>query len=203
MFKSWRNDKNKIKAVFKLQFQATQVPRLKKSAVMISLVPEDAGKRTVKLEKVAVQDGTCTWENPLYEIMKLIKETKTGKIKEKIYHFIVSTGSSKSGFLGEASIDFADFAAETEPLTVTLPLKFANSGAILHVSSLSLSKYISIYLSIYLSIATLKCSMHSHSHTKIKHFPKLESLQSELGLSDYQSLVMKKPAIVPHERIDC
>jgi len=25
MFKSWRNDKNKIKAVFKLQFQATQV----------------------------------------------------------------------------------------------------------------------------------------------------------------------------------
>ncbi|TXG70896.1 hypothetical protein EZV62_005831 [Acer yangbiense] len=134
MFKSWRNDKNKIKAVFKLQFQATQVPRLKKSAVMISLVPEDAGKPTVKLEKVAVQDGTCTWENPLYEIVKLIRETKTGKIKEKIYHFIVSTGSSKSGSLGEASIDFADFAAETEPLTVTLPLKFANSGAILHVT---------------------------------------------------------------------
>ncbi|KAK2653841.1 hypothetical protein Ddye_013697 [Dipteronia dyeriana] len=134
MFKSWRNDRTKIKAVFKLQFQATQVPRLKKSAVMISLVPEDAGKPTVKLEKVAVQDGTCTWENPLYEIVKLIRETKTGKIKEKIYHFIVSTGSSKSGFLGEASIDFADFAAETEPLTVTLPLKFANSGAILHVT---------------------------------------------------------------------
>ncbi|KAK4837231.1 hypothetical protein QYF36_003823 [Acer negundo] len=134
MFKSWRNDKNKIKAVFKLQFQATQVPRLKKSAVMISLVPEDAGKPTVKLEKVAVQDGTCTWENPLYEIVKLIRETKTGKIKEKIYHFIVSTGPSKSGSLGEASIDFADFAAETEPLTVTLPLKFANSGAILHVT---------------------------------------------------------------------
>jgi len=44
-------------------------------------------------------------------------------------------GSSKSGFLGESSIDFADFAAETEPLTVSLPLKFANSGAILHVST--------------------------------------------------------------------
>ncbi|QCD94838.1 hypothetical protein DEO72_LG5g2927 [Vigna unguiculata] len=40
--------------------------------------------------------------------------------------------STKSGFLGESSIDFADFAAETEPLTVSLPLKFANSGAILH-----------------------------------------------------------------------
>ena len=48
-------------------------------------------------------------------------------------------GSSKAGFLGEASIDFADFAAETEPLTVSLPLKFANSGAILHVSTFHLA----------------------------------------------------------------
>lgn len=45
-------------------------------------------------------------------------------------------GSSKSGYLGEAAIDFSDFAAVTEPLTVSLPLKFANSGAILHVSTL-------------------------------------------------------------------
>ncbi|XP_010521324.1 PREDICTED: myosin-7B [Tarenaya hassleriana] len=134
MFKSWRNDKNKIKAVFKLQFQATQVPKLKKSALMISLVPDDVGKATFKLEKSQVKDGTCSWENPIYVSVKLIKEPKTGIIREKIYHFVVATGSSKSGFLGEASIDFADFVAEAEPLTVSLPLKFANSGAVLHVT---------------------------------------------------------------------
>ena len=67
------------------------MPKLKKPAVMISLVPEDAGKSSVKLEKVPVQDGTCTWENPVYEPVKLIMENKTGKINEKIYHFIVST----------------------------------------------------------------------------------------------------------------
>ncbi|KAH7538008.1 hypothetical protein FEM48_Zijuj03G0153800 [Ziziphus jujuba var. spinosa] len=133
MFKSW-SKKNKIKAVFQLQFYATEVPKLKKPAVMISLVPEDVGKPTVKLQKVPVQDGTCTWENPVYESMKLTREPKTGKINEKLYHFIVSTGSSKSGYLGEAAIDFSDFAAVTEPLTVSLPLKFANSGAILHVT---------------------------------------------------------------------
>ncbi|PON66409.1 EEIG1/EHBP1 N-terminal domain containing protein [Trema orientale] len=133
MFKSW-SKKNKIKAAFKLQFHVTQVPKLKKSAVMISLVPEDAKKPSVKLEKVAVQDGTCTWENPVYEPVKLTMDSKTGKINEKLYHFIVSTGTSKSGYLGEASIDFSDFAAETEPLTVSLPLKFANSGAVLHVT---------------------------------------------------------------------
>ncbi|KAK7380301.1 hypothetical protein VNO78_32809 [Psophocarpus tetragonolobus] len=133
MFKS-RRKKNKIKAVFKLQFQATQVPKMKKPTLMVALVPDDVGKPTAKLEKVAVQDGTCLWENPIFESVKLVRDTKSGKLKEKIYHFVVSTGSSKSGFLGESSIDFADFAAETEPLTVSLPLKFANSGAILHVT---------------------------------------------------------------------
>lgn len=48
-------------------------------------------------------------------------------------------GSSKAGYLGEASIDFADIVAETEPLTVILPLKFANSGVVLHVSPLYFS----------------------------------------------------------------
>ncbi|ONI25292.1 hypothetical protein PRUPE_2G294200 [Prunus persica] len=133
MFKSW-SKKKKIKAIFQLQFQATQVPKLKKPALMLSLVPDDVGKPTVKLGKAAVQDGTCIWENPVYESVKLIEESKTGKLKEKIYHFIVSTGSSKAGYLGEASIDFADIVAETETLTVILPLKFANSGVVLHVT---------------------------------------------------------------------
>ncbi|OWM79532.1 hypothetical protein CDL15_Pgr022944 [Punica granatum] len=134
MFKSWKSDKSKIKAVFRLQFQATQVPKLKKPTLTVSLMPDNAGKPTVKLEKAVVQDGTCAWEHPVYETVKLIRESKTGKIHEKIYHFIVSAGSSKSGFLGEASIDFADFAEETKPVTLSLPLKFANSGAILHVT---------------------------------------------------------------------
>ncbi|ESW24281.1 hypothetical protein PHAVU_004G116900 [Phaseolus vulgaris] len=133
MFKS-RGKKNNTKAVFKLQFQATQVPKMKKPALKVALVPDNVGKPTVKLEKVAVQDGTCSWENPIFESVKFVRDAKSGKLQEKIYHFLVSTGSSKSGFLGESSIDFADFAAETEPLTVSLPLKFANSGAILHVT---------------------------------------------------------------------
>lgn len=68
-----------------------QVPKLKKPALMISLVPDDVGKPTVKLEKAAIQDGTCFWENPIYETVKLVREIKTGKINEKIYHFVVST----------------------------------------------------------------------------------------------------------------
>ncbi|KAI4351757.1 hypothetical protein L6164_006079 [Bauhinia variegata] len=140
MFKSW-SKKNKIKCVFKMQFQATQVPKMKKSALMISLVPDDVGKPTVKLEKAPIQDGTCLWENPIFESVKLIRDAKSGNLYEKIYHLVVSTGSSKSGFLGEASIDFAGFAAETEPVTISLPLKFANSGVILHVTIQNVEGY--------------------------------------------------------------
>ncbi|KAH0898815.1 hypothetical protein HID58_048383, partial [Brassica napus] len=43
-------------------------------------------------------------------------------------------GSSKLAFLGKASIDFAEFLTEGDPLIVSLPLKFSNSGAVLNVT---------------------------------------------------------------------
>lgn len=130
----FKRSEKKIKAVFKMQFQATQVPQLKAKSLMISLVPVDVGKPTVRLAKTPIVEGTCTWENPVYETVKLIKETKTGKIREKFYYVIVSTGSSKSGFLGEVSIDFADLAEGAKPVNLTLPLQTSKSGAVLHVT---------------------------------------------------------------------
>lgn len=73
-----------------------KVPKLKKAALMISLVPDDVGKPTFKLEKAEVKEGICSWENPIYVSVKLIKEPKTGIIREKIYHFVVATVSEKS-----------------------------------------------------------------------------------------------------------
>ncbi|XP_047327318.1 putative autophagy-related protein 11 [Impatiens glandulifera] len=139
MFKPtrWRSEKNKIKAVFKLQFQATQVPKLKAKSITISLVPADIGKPTVKLEKAEIVDGSCYWESPVYETVKLTREAETGRINEKAYHFVLSTGSSKSGFLGSACLNFADFLEEDKPLLVSLSLYGYNHeeiSAILHVT---------------------------------------------------------------------
>ncbi|GFZ16483.1 myosin heavy chain-related protein [Actinidia rufa] len=132
MFKSarWRSEKNKIKVVFKLQFHATQVPQVGGDSLTISLVPADVGKPTVKSEKAAIRDGSCHWENPVYETVKFFRETKTGKIHEKIYNLVVSTGSSKSGLIGEASIDFASYAESIKPSSVSLPLKNAKYNAV-------------------------------------------------------------------------
>ncbi|KAL8543955.1 hypothetical protein ACS0TY_004487 [Phlomoides rotata] len=130
----FKRSEKKIKAVFKMQFQATQVPQLKAKSLMISLVPVDVGKPTVRLPKAPILEGTCTWGNPVYETVKLIKEIKSGRIREKFYYVVVSTGSSKSGFLGEVSIDFADLAESAKPVNLTLPLQTSKSGAILHVT---------------------------------------------------------------------
>ncbi|XWS48945.1 hypothetical protein CRYUN_Cryun13aG0120800 [Craigia yunnanensis] len=136
MFKSarWRSEKNSIKAVFKLQFHATQVTQLNVQALMITVVPGDGGKPTIKLEKATIQGGNCRWENPVYETVKFVREPKTGKINERIYHFILSAGLGKEGLVGEASIDFAAYAEAIKTSTVSLPLKNSNSKAILHVS---------------------------------------------------------------------
>lgn len=101
---------------------------------MISVVPADVGKPTLKLEKAIVRDGSCYWDKAVFETVKLIQEPKSGKIHEKIYYFILGTGSSKVGVVGEASIDFSNFAEASKISSVALPLKNSKSGAILHIS---------------------------------------------------------------------
>ncbi|GKV23102.1 hypothetical protein SLEP1_g32879 [Rubroshorea leprosula] len=136
MFKSarWRSEKNKIKAVFKLQFYATRVPRSNVDGLTISVVPGDVGKPTIRLEKAMVREGCCRWGNPVYETVKFVREPQSGKINQKIYHFIVSTGSAKGGLIGEISIDFADYVESFKASALSLPFKNSNSKAILHVS---------------------------------------------------------------------
>ncbi|RZC57527.1 hypothetical protein C5167_004837 [Papaver somniferum] len=135
MFKSarWKSDKNKTKIVFRLQFQATQVPQAGWDTLMVSLIPVDVGKPTVRSEKCSVRDGTCRWDNPIYEAVKFTQESKTGKFTEKIYKVIVSSGSSKSAILGEVTVDFSEYAEAVKATSVSLPLKVSNSGPLLHV----------------------------------------------------------------------
>ncbi|XP_047306696.1 myosin-J heavy chain-like [Impatiens glandulifera] len=137
MFRSarWRREKekNKIKAVFKLQFHATEVEG---DAFTISLVPEDVGKPTARLEKALVRDRCCYWLDPVYETMKFTKETRSGKMNQKIYSFLMSKitqGSSKSNVVGEVSIDFASYVEATKIYSLSLPLRNSKSDAILHV----------------------------------------------------------------------
>ncbi|KAL5981542.1 hypothetical protein ACLOJK_015604 [Asimina triloba] len=135
MFKAsrWRSEKNKIKDVFKLQFQATQVPDLGWDSLMVCLVPEGVGKPAAKSNKAAIQEGNCRWENPIYHTVKFTKESKSGKLNNRIYRIALLTGSSKGSFLGEVAINFADFVEAIEPLCLSQPIKTVNTNIVLHV----------------------------------------------------------------------
>lgn len=58
--------------------------------LVVSLFPPDAGKPTARSENVAVVGGSCNWAIPIYETVRLIQDSKTGKFNEKIYHFVLS-----------------------------------------------------------------------------------------------------------------
>ncbi|OAY72702.1 hypothetical protein ACMD2_03467 [Ananas comosus] len=136
MFKAtrWRSGKNRNKAVFKLQFQVTQVPQQEWETMMVVLVPVEAGRATVRSERVPVIDGMCQWANPIYETVKLIYDAKAGKINGKVYQVTVwASGSTKAGVLGEVNVNLAEYAEVFKPSTVVLPLK-GNAGALLHVT---------------------------------------------------------------------
>ncbi|KAK4748601.1 hypothetical protein SAY87_015187 [Trapa incisa] len=129
----WRNDRTRTKAVFKLQFHATQVPQLWADALMVSIVPGDSGKATVRLKKAVIRDGSCKWDSPVFETVKFTRDPKTGKVHERPYHFILSTRSGKSSVVGEASLDFADYAGATKAYSVSLPIKGSDTKAFLNV----------------------------------------------------------------------
>ena len=61
------------------------------NALVVSVVPGDVGKPTVSSEKGILREGSCRWDYPVYETVKYIRDVKTGKINERIYHFVVST----------------------------------------------------------------------------------------------------------------
>lgn len=58
---------------------------------MISVIPADVGKPTAKLEKVKINNASCYWEKPIYETVKFVQDPRTGKINERLYHFIIAT----------------------------------------------------------------------------------------------------------------
>ncbi|CAN1300857.1 hypothetical protein LINPERPRIM_LOCUS24709 [Linum perenne] len=67
------------------------VTQLNVDSLVVSVVPGEVGKPTGRSEKATIKDGSCKWEYPVYETVKFNQDSKTGKITERIYHFVLST----------------------------------------------------------------------------------------------------------------
>ncbi|XP_074264821.1 uncharacterized protein LOC141587270 [Silene latifolia] len=133
MFK-WRNhERSKITAIFKLQFHITQVAEYGESGLVISVVPAENGKPTAKLEKCVIKENNCVWENPVYETVKFILDPKSGKILDRIYYFLISTGSGKGSLVGEFCVNIAEYIGATKACSLSFPFKNSVSDTQLHV----------------------------------------------------------------------
>lgn len=129
----WRVERNKTKAEFKLQFQVTQVPQPGYDKLSISLISLETGKIVSNTGRASINNGTCQWADAIFVTTRLEQDAKTGNYHEKMYNLVVSTGSSRFGFLGETTINLADYVGAITPLSVSLPLKSRITGTILHV----------------------------------------------------------------------
>ncbi|KAJ6930515.1 hypothetical protein NC652_014135 [Populus alba x Populus x berolinensis] len=130
----WKNEKTKVKVVFRLQFHATHIPHPGWDKLFISFIPADSGKATAKTTKANVRNGTCKWADPIYETTRLLQDVKTKRYDEKLYKLVISMGSSRSSVLGEATINLADYADALKPSVVALSLHGSDSGTTLHVT---------------------------------------------------------------------
>lgn len=129
----WRVERSKTKVEFKLQFQVTQVPQQGYDKLCISLISLETGKIASNTGRASIHNGTCQWADAIYATTRLEQDAKTGNYYEKMYNLIVSTGSSRFGFLGETTINLADYVGAITPLSVSLPLKSCITGTVLHV----------------------------------------------------------------------
>ncbi|KAL0340624.1 UNVERIFIED_CONTAM: hypothetical protein Sradi_4579200 [Sesamum radiatum] len=94
----------------------------------ISLISSESTKTIRKSGKGSVKKGTCKWAETLSE--SICSSDVDGGYHLK---FVVSTGSSKSGILGETTLNLAAFLSSASPTLVSLPLKKCSYGTVLQV----------------------------------------------------------------------
>ncbi|KAL3838254.1 hypothetical protein ACJIZ3_022845 [Penstemon smallii] len=114
--------------------KALQVPK-GWDQLCISILSSETGKTVVtKTAKGSVKNGTCQWTETLSESIWI-----TNNVDSYIFKFLVAMGFSRTGILGEATLDLSSFLSSESPMLVSLPLRNCNYGTILQVEIMCLN----------------------------------------------------------------
>ncbi|XP_057832801.2 uncharacterized protein LOC131043587 isoform X2 [Cryptomeria japonica] len=112
--------------------KATRVPP-SCDKLVVSIFSVETGKAVARTNKALVRSGTCQWSEAVSESVRFLQDDISKELEEKLFKFVVSPGSPRSGILGEATINLADYLSSKLPVPLSLPLKKCNHGTILHV----------------------------------------------------------------------
>lgn len=109
-------------------FQALQVPK-GWDRLFVYIISVETGKTLSKSGKGSVRNGTCRWTESLTESIPVSEK----EIDDCLFKLVVSMGSSRSGILGEATVNLGSYRNAETAVPVSLPLKKCNHGTILLV----------------------------------------------------------------------
>ncbi|KAI3473966.1 hypothetical protein Pfo_028540 [Paulownia fortunei] len=105
-------------------FQALQVPK-GWDRLFVSLISVETGKTMAKLGKAIVRNGSCQWTETLSESIYLSRDDSSKVYEECLVKLVVSTSSTRSSTLGEATINVAHYTSSRVSAAVSQPLKNA------------------------------------------------------------------------------
>ncbi|KAL5995163.1 hypothetical protein ACLOJK_025221 [Asimina triloba] len=129
----YRSERSGEKVPFKFfDFNVIQVPK-GWDKLIVSIVSMETGRSVIKSSKATVRSGACQWADSLSESLWIAHDESTKELEESLFKFVISVGSSRSGILGEAVVNLADYVTSKVPVPACLPLKKCNGGTILQV----------------------------------------------------------------------
>ncbi|GJM91383.1 hypothetical protein PR202_ga07746 [Eleusine coracana subsp. coracana] len=112
--------------------RAVQVPVVS-DRLLLSIVSVDTGKTIAKSSKAAARNGTCQWPGSILESIWFSQDEASKEFEDCQCRIVLSMGSTKSGVLGEISLNLTNYLSSGEPTAISLPLKKCNSGIVLQL----------------------------------------------------------------------
>nr|XP_043630997.1 early endosome antigen 1-like [Erigeron canadensis] len=127
-----------FKSAEKLEFtfsslQALQVPA-GWDKLTLSLISVESDKTVSKTGKASVWNGNCRWTETLSESIWISNGDNSKELQQCLYKLLISKASTRSGILGEVTVNLSNYLSSETSLPVALPLKKCDHGTILQVA---------------------------------------------------------------------
>ncbi|RVW97717.1 hypothetical protein CK203_028110 [Vitis vinifera] len=113
-------------------FQALQVPK-GWDKLCVSIISVETGRTTTKTGKSSVRTGNCRWTETLSDSIWIPQDDASKEVEQCLFKLVVAMGSSRSGILGEATVNLASYMSSKASFLLSLPLEKCHHGTTLQV----------------------------------------------------------------------
>ncbi|XP_076957387.1 uncharacterized protein LOC143632848 [Bidens hawaiensis] len=109
---------------------ALQVPK-GWDKLSLSLVSVETGKTVAKTGRSFVQNGNCQWAESLSAYISVPHDDASKGLGQCLHKLLISMGSSRTGILGEVTVNLSNHLSSETSTSIAEPLKNCSYGTIL------------------------------------------------------------------------